>query len=251
MFHQEFGSIAILRNYLDGRNPLVSLVSDVMALPADILAVLILAGSVVGVLIYFLGLLYTKRVVRVFDLPASILSSLRFSGCAAAGWGLSGAVVLIVGIPAWGAAHMVLLYFAVCGVLGVLAVVDWYTGLLPDELTLPLMWVGLIWAAWGHGVSLHQALGGVVVSYVFLVLIFQGYYRLRQREGMGQGDFKLTAALGAWVGLPAIAELLLLACMSGVFWAMARAGFRGVVSVFPFGPCLSVAGVLFLLSLPS
>ncbi len=251
MFHQEFGSTAILRNYLDGRNPLVSLVSDVMALPADFLVVLTLAGSAFGVLIYFLGLRYTQRVVSVFDLPSAILSSLRVSGLAVLGWGLAGATVLIVGVPAWCVTHKVLLYLVVCGVLGILAVVDWYTGLLPDELTLPLMWAGLIWAGWGYGVSLHQALGGVVVSYMFLLALFQGYYCVRQREGMGQGDFKLTAALGAWVGLPAIAELLLLACMTGVFWVVVRTGFRGAVSVFPFGPCLSMAGVLFLMSLPS
>ena len=109
------------------------------------------------------------------------------------------------------------------------------------------MWAGLVWSWLGYGVGVVQALGGAMAGYVFLFLIFWLYRWLRGRDGMGGGDFKLAAALGAWVGLAALPWVLLLACIMGVFTALLLSRRPGFTGVFPFGPCLSVSGAVFLL----
>jgi len=250
MFHQEFESVAILRNYLQGRNPLSVLegVADSLASQGGAALVAWLAlGMLLGLGIVTLGRVYTRRVVHLFGLPGSFLPSQGLRLPAYVGWALSGGalgLILAVRHADWLSSLVVL---AVCLTLGILAVVDWYTGLLPDELTLPLLWGGLLWSWLGLGPDVWQALGGAIVAYGFLLAVFHLYRWVRGREGMGGGDFKLAAALGAWVGVAVLPELLLLACALGVLLALSRAGFQGVVQSFPFGPCLSLSGVVFLL----
>jgi leader peptidase (prepilin peptidase) / N-methyltransferase len=128
-----------------------------------------------------------------------------------------------------------------------LAFIDQETGLLPDDLTLPLVWAGLLLNLGQAFVPLRDALLGAVAGYLVLWLVYWGYRLLTGREGMGYGDFKMNAAVGAFVGWKLLPAVLLLSSVVGlVFGALqmfaARkrwdSGFR-----FHFGPYLAIAGV--------
>ncbi|MDS1139231.1 A24 family peptidase [Pusillimonas sp. SM2304] len=125
-----------------------------------------------------------------------------------------------------------------------LALIDARTWLLPDALTLPLLWMGLAlcWMGWGT-VSLHNALAGAMAGYGVLWLLQQGFRRVRGLDGMGHGDLKLLAALGAWVGWQALPWVLLAACVSATVFAMARQRTLFPSGAYPFGPFLAMAGM--------
>ncbi|HWA39169.1 MAG TPA: A24 family peptidase, partial [Burkholderiales bacterium] len=131
-----------------------------------------------------------------------------------------------------------------------LAVIDQETGYLPDHLTLPLVWVGLLVNLRGTYVPLPDAVIGAVAGYLSLWLVFWGYKLLTGKDGMGYGDFKMNAAVGAFVGWKLLPLAILLSSVVGlVFGALqmyaARrqwdAGFR-----FHFGPYLAIAGIVTL-----
>jgi len=131
-----------------------------------------------------------------------------------------------------------------------LAFIDQETGLLPDDLTLPLLWAGLLLNLKGTFVPLPEAVIGAVAGYLVLWLVYWGFRLLTGKEGMGFGDFKMNAAVGAFVGWKLLPLVLLLSSVVGlVFGALqmfaARrkwdAGFR-----FHFGPYLAIAGVVAL-----
>lgn len=129
----------------------------------------------------------------------------------------------------------------------VLALIDWDTTLLPDDLTLPLLWAGLIAAALGWtGTSLHDAVWGAVGGYLSLWLVYWAFKLATGKDGMGHGDFKLFAALGAWFGWLALPPLILLASTIGaaVGIAMKLRGALDEGGVVPFGPFLALAGVV-------
>jgi leader peptidase (prepilin peptidase)/N-methyltransferase len=134
---------------------------------------------------------------------------------------------------------------AVCAALLALALIDWDTTLLPDDITLPLVWGGLIAAALGwSGLKLPQAMWGAVAGYVSLWLVYQAFKLLTGKEGMGYGDFKLFAALGAWFGAPALIPIILMASVTGAVIGIAMkmaAGLREGKYV-PFGPFLAAGG---------
>jgi len=126
-----------------------------------------------------------------------------------------------------------------------LALIDWDTTLLPDDLTLPLLWIGLIAAAqrW-TAVDLHSALWGAVAGYLSLWLVYWGFKLATGKEGMGYGDFKLFAALGAWFGWQALIPIILIASVIGAVVGIAlkmNAGLREG-GYIPFGPFLAGAG---------
>lgn len=131
-------------------------------------------------------------------------------------------------------------------ILVALTLIDWDTTLLPDDLTLPLLWAGLIAAALGWTpVSLEHALWGAVAGYLSLWLVYWAFKLLTGKEGMGYGDFKLFAALGAWFGWPALAPIILMASVIG---AVVGIGMKLTASmreggVMPFGPFLALAGL--------
>src|SRR5690606_21397715 len=85
-------------------------------------------------------------------------------------------------------------------ILLALTFIDFDTQLLPDQLTLPLLWLGLLTNAIGGFVDLHSAVFGAVAGYLFLWSTYWGFKLLTGKEGMGYGDFKLLAAIGAWLG---------------------------------------------------
>lgn len=141
-----------------------------------------------------------------------------------------------------------------CLALLSLALIDWDTTLLPDDITLPLLWAGLISSASGWtGISLHQAVWGAIVGYLSLWSIYQAFKLLTGKEGMGYGDFKLLAALGAWLGWPTLIPLILVASVLGSVVGIAmklRRSLREGMYV-PFGPFLASAGMVMLIWGPS
>jgi leader peptidase (prepilin peptidase) / N-methyltransferase len=129
--------------------------------------------------------------------------------------------------------------------LWVLAWIDALHYLLPDTLTLLLLWLGLLY----HAFFMPERLVGAVVAaafgYTLLFTVYAVYYGLTGKQGLGFGDMKLLAAIGAWLGVGAIANVLIFACALALLFALAL---RFKVSrILPFGPFLAVAAVLILL----
>ncbi|MEM7078419.1 MAG: A24 family peptidase [Pseudomonadota bacterium] len=125
------------------------------------------------------------------------------------------------------------------------AFIDFDTTLLPDEITYPLLWLGLLTALGDGGlVSLGDAVIGAVAGYLFLWSVYWGFKLLTGKEGMGYGDFKLLAALGAWTGWLALPGLLLVAAASGLIYTLIRMALKrqGRGQAIAFGPFLAIAG---------
>jgi leader peptidase (prepilin peptidase)/N-methyltransferase len=136
-----------------------------------------------------------------------------------------------------------------CGALALLvsmALIDLDTKYLPDDLTYPLLWGGLIAAALGWTIPLPTALWGAVAGYVPLWLIATGFALLMKRQGMGGGDLKLLAALGAWLGWQAILPIILIASIVGLCVNVPRMvlGQHGRFQQYPFGPFLAGGGLI-------
>lgn len=161
------------------------------------------------------------------------------------------ACALLFGAVAWrfGAQPLALLWCAFSAVLLALALVDWDTTLLPDALTLPLLWAGLMAAALGWTIPLASALWGAVAGYLSLWLVYQLFKLATGKEGMGHGDFKLLAALGAWLGWPMLVPIILAASALGavVGIAMKFGGALREGRYVPFGPFLAGAGIAVML----
>lgn len=130
-----------------------------------------------------------------------------------------------------------------------LAGIDARTKLLPDCITLPLVWAGLIWHWWfSSSVMFDQAFIGAITGYLSLWSIYWLFKLFTGREGMGYGDFKLLAGIGAWLGAPALVPVVLLASFSGLIVALIlkmRGAWQG--QSLPFGPYLICGAVLMLL----
>ncbi len=127
-----------------------------------------------------------------------------------------------------------------------LAAIDADTTLLPDAITQPLVWAGLLAASlqWS-GQTLTNALWGAVAGYLFLWSVYWLFKLVTGKEGMGQGDFKLLAALGAWLGWPALLSLVLIASLTGVAGGLIlrMRGELHETGYMPFGPFLALAGL--------
>jgi leader peptidase (prepilin peptidase)/N-methyltransferase len=122
--------------------------------------------------------------------------------------------------------------------------IDLRTRLLPDQLTLPLMWLGLIACIENLYIGQKSALLGVMAGYFSLWSVYWLFKQLTGKEGMGHGDFKLLAALGAWVGLKGILPTILVSSLTGAIvgsiWLAAKG--RDRATPIPFGPYLAFAG---------
>ena len=125
-----------------------------------------------------------------------------------------------------------------------LAGIDLRTRLLPDQLTLPLLWLGLIASVENLYMGPKAALLGAMAGYLSLWSVYWVFKQLTGKEGMGHGDFKLLAALGAWVGLQGILPTVLLSSLVGAIigsiWLAAKG--RDRATPIPFGPYLAIAG---------
>jgi len=142
------------------------------------------------------------------------------------------------------AASLVLTWALIC-----LTMIDIDTQLLPDNITLPLLWLGLIANSQGLFVTLPEALWGAVLGYLSLWSVYQLFKLVTGKEGMGYGDFKLLAALGAFMGWQALPVIIILSSLVG-----AVIGIAGIIILgrdknipIPFGPYLAIAGWLNLL----
>jgi len=159
-----------------------------------------------------------------------LLTALLFAAC---GW-------------RFGAHPQVLLWCGFGATLIALALIDFDTQYLPDDLTLPLLWAGIVSAALGWlPISLSASVGGAVAGYLSLWFVFHAYRLIRGKEGMGAGDFKLLAALGAWLGWPLIPSIILLSsavgAVVGIALVVGRKHDRDVP--IPFGPYLAGGGI--------
>jgi leader peptidase (prepilin peptidase)/N-methyltransferase len=154
----------------------------------------------------------------------------------------------------WGLGWSGLAWCGFAAALLALALIDWDTTLLPDDITLPLLWAGLIAAAlrWTP-LTLQQSLWGAVAGYLSLWLVYQAFKLATGKEGMGYGDFKLFAALGAWFGWPSLIPIILIASVIGAVVGIAlklRGGLREG-GLMPFGPFLAGAGFAAMLFGPA
>ena len=146
----------------------------------------------------------------------------------------------------FGAQPAVLLWCGLSATLVALALIDLDTQFLPDDLTLPLMWAGIVASALGWTpVTLAASVGGAVAGYLSLWFVFHAYRLIRGKEGMGEGDFKLLAALGAWLGWQLIPSIILLSsavgAMVGIGLIVLRRHDKNVP--IPFGPYLAGGGI--------
>ena len=133
-------------------------------------------------------------------------------------------------------------------VLVVLTAIDLDHQFLPDSLTLPLVWVGLLLNIDNTFVSLESAVLGAAFGYLCLWAVFWLFKIATGKEGMGHGDFKLLAALGAWFGLAALPTIVLLSSAVGAFLGVALivTGKQDRETPMPFGPFLAGAGLIHL-----
>lgn len=158
---------------------------------------------------------------------------------------LAAAALLLTAIAFWGYTATGIAYYAFLMILLALALIDLKALLLPDQLTLPLLWLGLGAALWlDAGPTLGNAVIGAATGYLVLWAFYWGHRILTRREGMGRGDFKLLAAIGAWLGWQSILPVILLASVFGVGYAvigLAR-GTATRATPIPFGTFLCVAG---------
>ena len=147
----------------------------------------------------------------------------------------------------WGLTPTAAAWSGFSAALLVLSLIDWDTTLLPDDITLPLVWAGLIAAAiqW-TSVPLGASLWGAVAGYISLWLIYWAFKLITGKEGMGYGDFKLFAALGAWFGWQALVPLILMASVVGAIIGIAMKFSTGLRAggYVPFGPFLGGAGLI-------
>ena len=150
-------------------------------------------------------------------------------------------------IHRWGATPAGLAWCGFSAVLVTLAMIDWDTTLLPDNLTLPLLWAGLLASAlqWIQ-VPLFDSVIGAAAGYLSLWTVYWGFKLATGKEGMGFGDFKLYAALGAWFGWQALVPLILLASVVGAVVGIAMKFSSGLREggYIPFGPFLVGAGLI-------
>ncbi|MCY1290838.1 Type 4 prepilin-like proteins leader peptide-processing enzyme [compost metagenome] len=130
-----------------------------------------------------------------------------------------------------------------------LTLIDADTQLLPDQITLPLLWLGLVLNLGGLFVPLADAVIGAAAGYLVLWAAYWLFRLVRGKEGMGFGDFKLMAALGAWFGWQALPALVLLSSVAGVVFGLASIALRRQDrdTPFPFGPFIALAGLVVLM----
>lgn len=155
---------------------------------------------------------------------------------------LSGLLTLIVlwqlG-PTWnGLTGMILTWFLLA-----MTVIDLDHQLLPDNLTLSLIWLGLLINTFSVFTTLDHAVMGAIIGYSSLWIIAQVFYRITGREGMGYGDFKLVSAFGAWFGWPMLIMIILIASFLGAIGGISLHYLRGHQrsTPLPFGPYLAFA----------
>lgn len=155
-----------------------------------------------------------------------------------------GAAAALWAVAAFGFSWLALAVAVYAWALIALAFTDLETGLLPDQITLPLMWLGLL-VNLGDGLTpLPWAVVGAAAGYLSLWFLYWAFKLATGKEGMGYGDFKLLAAIGAWLGWQALPPVALLAAAAGLLYALTAIilGRQTRRQPIPFGPFLAAAG---------
>ncbi|MDP4639827.1 MAG: A24 family peptidase [SAR86 cluster bacterium] len=129
-----------------------------------------------------------------------------------------------------------------------LSLIDYDHQLLPDDITLPFLWLGLILNSFGLFTHLATAVWGAVAGYLVFWCIYQAFKLITGREGMGYGDFKLLAMLGAWMGWQSLPLIIILSSFAGALIGGTLILFgRDKAKPIPFGPYLAIAGWIALI----
>ncbi|MCE8040671.1 prepilin peptidase [Halomonas daqingensis] len=162
---------------------------------------------------------------------------------------LAGAGLALAVVALYGASWQGLFMYGACLALLALAVIDLRTQLLPDAMTLPLLWAGLLYQLLFQPLMLPSAVIGAMAGYLALWSVYWLFKLVTGKEGMGYGDFKLLAALGAWLGWQYLPMVLILSAgvgaIVGIALQLALPRLRG--APMPFGPYLASAGMIALL----
>lgn len=147
-------------------------------------------------------------------------------------------------------------YLVIVSILIILIVIDYKTMLLPDELTIPLIWLGLLLNLNGMiSGSLENSVYGAVIGYLSLWLVYWGFKLLTQKEGMGYGDFKLLSASLAILGIQYLVPMLLVSSLLGIIYFILMTIWNKISrtpvkfkedGAIPFGPYLGIATILLL-----
>lgn len=130
-----------------------------------------------------------------------------------------------------------------------LTVIDYDHQLLPDNITLPFLWIGLMLSLYNIFTDVQSSIIGAVAGYLVLWLVFHGFKLVTGKEGMGYGDFKLLAMLGAWMGWQMLPAIILMSSVVGVIVGVSLIMFKNHNKnhPIPFGPYLATAGWVCLL----
>ena len=134
-------------------------------------------------------------------------------------------------------------------VLIALTLIDLKEQLLPDDITLPLLWLGILLSLFELFTDLKSSVIGAIAGYLILWSVYQLFKLLTKKEGMGFGDFKLLAALGAWIGYSYLPQIILVSSVVGSIAGIGMLILRrtGKQQPIPFGPYLAIAGWIALL----
>jgi leader peptidase (prepilin peptidase)/N-methyltransferase len=159
-----------------------------------------------------------------------------------------GGLLAVFAVHRFGAGAQGIAACALLWTLLALTFIDLDTQLLPDDLTLPLLWAGLLVNLSGVFVPLESAVIGAAAGYVSLWTVYWLFKLIRGKEGMGYGDFKLLGALGAWLGWKMLPLIILLSSVIGAAIGIALIVFKGRDHSIPipFGPYLAIAGAIAL-----
>lgn len=197
------------------------------------------------------------RIRPLENLP--ILSYLFLRGrCSACGGRISPRYPLVEGLTAlltlivvvqFGLSWQALAALPLTWGLIALALIDYDTQLLPDGITMPLLWLGLILSLFGLFTDSQSSIIGAVAGYLSLWIVFQLFRLTTGKEGMGYGDFKLFAVLGAWMGWQYLPEIILLSALTGALLGsvLIASGRHERGNPLPFGPFLAAAGWISLI----
>ena len=161
---------------------------------------------------------------------------------------VTGIVTLLIAFQ-YGYSWLTLAILILTWSLIVLTMIDYDHQLLPDDITIPILWLGLIINYFGLITTLEAAVLGAVAGYLILWAVYWLFKILTGKEGMGQGDFKLLAALGAWMGWQALPQIILLSSLIGALIGIGLILIKGRDKniPIPFGPYLAGAGFVSLL----
>ena len=161
---------------------------------------------------------------------------------------LAAGVLAALAVARFGATWQALAACLLLWTLVALTFIDYDTQLLPDDLTLPLLWSGLVVNLFGLFVPVAEAVIGAVAGYLSLWSVYWLFKLVRGKEGMGYGDFKLLAALGAWLGWKMLPAIVLLSSAVGAVIGIALVLVKGRDHQLPlpFGPYLAIAGAIAL-----